>query len=125
MGELLRVLHPIISRIRHLQAVIYHLGPGLLNRYTIECAWLIAALCLGAAAIDMLRGRRFDALLWLCMAALLSTAFWLEITNRASNIGYYALAAVTIALLLLLRSLRQLFLSGAKVEEYPAPGRSA
>ena len=125
MEALLNALHPIISRVRHLQAVIYHLGPGILNRYTIECAWLIAVLCLGAAGIDLLRGRRFDALLWACMAGLLSTAFWLQIRNPASNSGYYALAAVTIALLLLLRSLRQLFLSGTKVEEYPAPGRSA
>jgi hypothetical protein len=125
MEELLGALHPIISRIRHLQAVIYHLGPGILNRYTIECAWLICLLCLGAAGIDVLRGRRFDALLWVCMAGLLSTAFWLQIRNPASNSGYFALAAVTIGLLLLLRSLRQLFLNGAKVEESPAPGQSA
>jgi len=125
METLLNALHPIISRVRHLQAVIYHLGPGILNRYTIESAWLIAALCLGAAVVDLLRGRSFDALLWVCMGGLLSTAFWLEITNRASNSGYYALAAVTIALLLLLRSLRQLFVKGARVEDSPASGRPA
>jgi hypothetical protein len=125
MESLLHMLHPAIALVRRLQAAIFHLGPGILTRYTIECAWLIAALCLGAAGIDLLRGRRFDALLWACMAGLLSTAFWLQIRNPASNSGYFALAAVTVALLLLLRSLRQMFLSGAKAEESPAPGRSA
>jgi hypothetical protein len=125
MGELLRGLHRIVSGVRLLQAVIYHLGPGILDRYTLECACLIAALCLGPATIDLLRGRRFDALLWVGVAGLLSAAFWLEMTNRGNNIGYCALAAVTIALLLLLRSLRQMFFSGAKAEKTPAPGRSA
>jgi len=114
MEELLKALHPIISRIRHLQALISHLGPGILNRYTVECAWLIAALCLGAAGIDLLRGRRLDSLLWVGMAGLLSTAFWLQIANGSANSEYCALAAAAIGLLLLLRSLQQLLLSRAK-----------
>jgi hypothetical protein len=114
MQALRDIVHPWLVLFHDLQRDIYRLGPGILTRYTVECAWLICLLCLGAGGIDLLRRRRFDALLWLCMAGLLATAFWLQIKVPAPDSGYFALAAVAIGLLLLLRSLRQRFMGSAK-----------
>jgi hypothetical protein len=105
MHTLLEILHPLTASIRLLERTIYHVGPGALARHTMVCAWLVSLLCLCGGGYDLARGRRFDALLWVGMAGILFTAFWLESTLSGGRSVYFAMAAVAIAVWLLGRAL--------------------
>lgn len=114
MHEILRLLHPLTALVRLFMDSLYRLGPGILTKHTMTCAWFICLLCLCVACFDLLRGRRLDALLWAAMTGLLFTAFRYESTISGFRLAPdFALAAMAIGLLLLVRAVRQSFRGNA------------
>ncbi len=105
-----RILHLVIAVLRLIYRTIYHYGPAVLAKYTMPCTWLIAAMCLGAGIYDLLRGRRFDAVLWGITAGLVYTAFRTETGLSDPRMTVVlATGAAAAGILLLARSLVEWF----------------
>ena len=114
MHEVLRVLHPFLAAFRLLRdlvwSTLYRLGPGMLMKHTMACAWAICLLCLCAGGFDLVRGRRLDGVLWAAMAGLLFTAFRYEATISGFRLAPdFAIVAAVVGLWLLVRALLQWF----------------
>jgi hypothetical protein len=114
MHDILRILHPFLAAFRMLRDFVwdtlYRLGPGMLAQHTMACGWLVCLLCLSAGCFDLVRRRRFEALLWAAMAGLLFTAFRYESTLSGFKVAPdFAIAAMAVGLLLLVSILRQAF----------------
>jgi hypothetical protein len=105
MHTILAMLHPLTAALRLLRGALLHYGPGVLGKYTMPCAWIISVFCLCAGGYDLVRGRRFDALLWVGMVALLFPAFWMETTLSMHLSRLLALAALAVGVVLLGRTL--------------------
>jgi len=107
----------LLAVARLIHKAIRRFGPArgfaILARYTMPCAWLICAMCVGAGVYDLMRGRRLDALLWLVMMMLSYTAFWMKIGPLAGTqlSAGFAVAAVVVDLWVLSRSVRERFWS--------------
>ena len=110
MHEVLRLLHPLTALVRLLIDSLYRLGPGMLAKHTMACAWAICLLCLCAGGFDLAQRRRLDAVLWAAIAGLLFTGFRYEATTSGFRLAPdFAIAAAVVGLWLLVRALLQWF----------------